>query len=585
MNNIVSRVILGLLILMAIAATALVFVRLIPFDTSDVRVTIDAPRELDIGAEDNIFVTVFNGSRATLRDGSITLDLPQNLEIIEREAETFDTLAPRGQVTARYLVRASGDPGVLTDVLARVQFRPRQLSASFTKSARVNLLLRDLPFSVDFSFPQNISPGVETTFLVRISSSTSSPIGPLGVELDVPFDFSVTRFKPEPTSKEEHRWDFGEIDQGFQQEIQVTGSFPLEATEGTFTARIGLLDEGRFEFKSFRRVVETLRLRSSEVSVDIKMDGQALGEEESILAGEEINLTVIYLNATEEPIDDMIIEVAAAHDLILQRSVKSNEPYSRSVSGEYVFSGPEIAKLNQIQPGQGGEIKMTIPLEGKVLMRSFSDAHQAFVIRARVRSGGVILGERQVQFKLVGQLGVDARVIYFNAPGGSNSGPIPPKVGEQTTYTVTLGVTGGTNGLENVTARIILGEGVTYVGPVNPLDSTANDIDVDMTTRELAWTIGALPPGVGVLSDPKEYIFRIGFTPSVGMIGTTPELLETISVAGNDAFIERILDASDLSVDTTLRDDRRLTRHGDATVVSGDGMPVIIGDDENEKGE
>lgn len=574
MKHIGSKVFFGILVLVAIAAAIAVFIRLIPFDTSDVRVTIDAPRELDIGAEDTVFVTIFNGSRATLRDGSVTIDLPDNLEIMEREGESFDTLGPREQITARYVIRASGEPGVLTEILARARFRPRQLSASFTKSARANLLLRDLPFSIDFAFPADISPGVETTFTIEVSSDTDSPIGPVGVELDLPFDFSVTRFSPEPVDKEDIRWDFGEVDSSFREEIQVTGMFPLEASEGSFSARIGLLDSGRFELKSFRQIQESLTLRSSEVQVDLFLNDHPVSGQEVVTHGDELNIDIRYRNTTNEPVNGMQIVVAAAHDLIQQRSVTSNEPYTRSVSGEYVFEGPAIAKLNQVQPGEGGEIALTLPLESKLLMRSFSDAHQSFVVRARVASGGQVLGERQVEFKLVGQIGVDAEVLYYNAPGGSNSGPLPPRVGEQTTYTVVLGVLGGTNGLDDVVARVVLAPGVSYIGPVDPLDNTANSVTVNSATRELAWNIGAIPPGVGVLSDPKQYIFRIGLTPTPDMIGETPTLLETVTVAGEDTFIGRILDASDLPVDTTLRDDRRVANATLQQVEPASGMEI-----------
>lgn len=575
--------IFGLLIAAA-GVTALLFVRLIPFNTSDVRVAIDAPRELDIGAKDDIFVTVFNGTRATLRDGSIVLDLPEGITLLESETTTFDELEPHEQITARFSIRASGDPGTLTEVIARAQFQPRQLSARFTKEETVNLLLRDLPFSINFSLPANIVPGIPTTFYLQAEAHTDSSIGPLGVELDVPFDFEVTRTRPEPTSEEGYQWDFGVIDGGFKQEIQITGIFPLDVDRATFSARIGLFDAGRFSLRSYREVEQTVTLRTSDITINLLINDNLTGREETIETSDIRKITVAFQNTTKDPIDDLTIEIAAAHDLIRQRNISASEPYNRSVSGEYIFTAPSIAFLNQIQPGGRGEISITFPIVSVAQMRTFSDANQSFTIRARALSGGRILGERSVELKLVGQLSIDAEVLYYKAPGGSNSGPLPPKVGQQTTYTTTLKISGGTSGIEDTTARLILAEGVTYLGSIDPTDPLADGVIWSSTTRELVWSLGALPPGAGIISEAKVYMFRLGFTPTASMVGKAATLLETITVAGRDVFVDRILDASDSPITSQLRDDKTM-KSFEGVVALGFGSPVVVGDDENEKGE
>jgi len=544
------------LILGAIAGAILIFARLIPFNASDVRVTIDAPRELDIGGEADVFVTVENGTRATLRSGTIALDVPEAIEVITAEQLEFETLEFRGQTTAKFRIRTKGDPGAEEAIRARVRFRPRQLSAVFEKQARATIVLRDLPFSARFSFSADIQTATPTTFFLDIESDTRSRIGPVGVTLAVPESFAVTRTNPEHVRQEDVLlWDFDDVDQDFSERIAVTGTFDVIAEAGTFTARVGLLNGERTKLEAYREVEDTVRLRTGEIRVDVNVNDVPDPFEAPVEAGSTVRYTIEYRNTTPDPVHDVSVVLAAAHPLILQRNVEASEPYTRSVSGEYVWSAPAFAALSRLDPGEEGAITIQFPMEQIPELETIADTNQAIPTRARVLSGGRILGERQVTLKLVGQLKVAASVRYFRAPGGSNKGPLPPVVGEETTYTVDLSVTGGTSGIEGTTARIVLGDGVRYLGPVDPTDPLQNRVGYAASTREVLWNIGVLQAGAGVLSAPARYVFRIGFVPTDTMVGSVPVILETVVASGNDTFAGRMLDASDKPVDAELRSD------------------------------
>ena len=584
MNKTLFQFGIGAVIIAAIAVLGLLFIRLIPFDTSDVVISIDAPREFDIGSDAEIHVTVVNGTRATLREGSIVLDLPASMELLSSRDTAFESLKPRAQATAIFVVQVIGKPGTFTDISARADFRPRQLSATFTKETTISVLLRDLPLDIDFMFPMNITAGSSMTFTIRIASDTTSPIGPVGVELVVPLEFRIERMRPKPADAEELRWDFGDVDGEFREEIQITGKFDLDAEEGEFLARIGMFDKTRLLLKSFRQTRETVRLRSGDIVIDVEFDGIINPQDATIEIGEDVVLLLRYRNTTSDPVDDVVIELVATHESIKTRDIEASEPFTRSLSGAYIWSAPTVAKLNQVQPKEEGEITITFPLEPKLTMEAFSDANQTIIARARAISGGRILAERQVQLRFAGQLAVEGEVRYFKAPGGSNTGPLPPKVGETTTYTVALSIEGGTNGIENTIARLLLGKGVVYVGPVDPIDLTAPDTSYNMMTREFTWDVGALSPGVGTLSSKRLFVFRIGFIPTSDMVGTFPTLLETITVAGRDTYVDRILDASDKPVDTVLHDDPDVKTFM-GRVEAASSSVSQAGDDENEKGE
>jgi hypothetical protein len=320
-----------------------------------------------------------------------------------------------------------------------------------------------------------------------------------------------------------------------------------------------LLNGERTELRAYRETVDTVRLRTGEVRVDVNVNGTPNPYEASVAPGSTVSITMEYENTTQDPVDDITVTLAAASPLIVQRNVDASEPYTRTVSGEYIWNSGNVASLSRLAPGGEGEINIKLPLERIPELESHADTNQTIQARARVLSGGRVLGERQVTLKLVGQMEIAASVRYFRAPGGSNKGPLPPEVGEETTYTVELLVEGGTNGIENAVARLVLGPGTRYIGPVDPTDPLQDNVTFNAGTREVAWRIGAMQAGAGKLSAPARYVFRIGLTPTQAMVGTVPTIVETVTASGKDSFTQVTLDASDGAVDAELRSDSEVT--------------------------
>lgn len=536
--------------------------RAFSFNTDDVVLETDIPEEMDVGSELTVHATIINSTRATLRDGKLSVLLPQGIEFVEESETAFDALAFKGQHTATFRIRARANPGDERNVIVRAEFRPRQLSATFSKEVKRIVRFRTLPFSLNFSFPSDVTSGRPFTFFIRYNSEAAAPIGPVGLAITVPENFHISRARPAAVPDLASFWDLGMLNVGARDEIAVTGSFDADATGGEFIARIGMLDSARRSLTAFKEVREFLNLRAGAVPVDIFVGDTQNPREAIVHPGENIQLKLVYTNLTPSPVEDLSLLLAFAHPAIEQRNVSSSEDFARSVSGEYVWSPETVLPLRLVAPQASGTINFSARLEEKIPMRSFSESNQTITARARAVSGGEILGERQVVFKIESTLNIEAEVVFNNAPGGRNTGPIPPRVGQKTTYTVTLSVINGTNGLNDVVARVVLGPAVSYDLIIEPEDA---DIVYDAATREVRWDVGDVLAGTGTLSAPKTVTFRIGLTPRPEDVGTQPELISAVSATGTDNFTGRTLDAGDDPVDSTVPDDGAID-YDEATV-------------------
>jgi hypothetical protein len=114
--------------------------------------------------------------------------------------------------------------------------------------------------------------------------------------------------------------------------------------------------------------------------------------------------------------------------------------------------------------------------------------------------------------------------------GRGNTGPVPPIVGQETTYTLRLRIASTLNAIEN--ARAVL----SVPGQVRYLKTYANGqgtVVYNDRTGEIFWNLGTLAPGIG---KAVELLIQIGLTPDPSQIGTVAKLVNTATFSGKDIW-------------------------------------------------
>jgi len=160
----------------------------------------------------------------------------------------------------------------------------------------------------------------------------------------------------------------------------------------------------------------------------------------------------------------------------------------------------------------------------------------------------------------VNQFGVAARLLYYDGPF-ENTGPIPPRADQETTYTVILAVSAGANEVSGAKIRATLPPYVRWLGEISP---GTEKVTWNETTREIVWDAGYLPVGARGEARVRQVAVRLAVRPSVSQINRPFNVLEKISATGIDTFtgtaLERRFDPVDsrFSTDPGFRanDDR-----------------------------
>ncbi len=140
----------------------------------------------------------------------------------------------------------------------------------------------------------------------------------------------------------------------------------------------------------------------------------------------------------------------------------------------------------------------------------------------------------------------------------TNTGPLPPKAGQQTTYTVVWSLINSTNDLGDVKVSATLPAYLRWTGATVPADPT---LVFDSTTRKVSWTPGVISAGTGYTSRTREVAFQVGLTPTFSQVSQTPEIISEANLEAKDLFTNVDVTQNARSLTTAISDDPEV--HGD----------------------
>jgi hypothetical protein len=159
------------------------------------------------------------------------------------------------------------------------------------------------------------------------------------------------------------------------------------------------------------------------------------------------------------------------------------------------------------------------------------------------------------KIRIVSDLGLETKLLY-NDGAFENTGPMPAKVDNKTTYTVNVKISNSYNSVRGLVYIAKLPIYVKWLGKVSP--STASSTVVyDAEDRTITWKAGDVAPGTGYISNPKEMSYQLEFMPSLSQVNQSPIIVSAQKIAGTDSFTNTVVSANGYSMNTQIRFDSK----------------------------
>lgn len=536
------------------------------FVREEVSVTIVGPEGVELGERSDFAIFVRNIGRVGIATLELNITYPEHSVPLEptgepkealREKITVEKVSPGEEIKHNISVRFLGRTGREVPISVLVIYRPENIQSRLTKKASFVPKITKTPFVIVSSSPEEVSQDQPLEVNFRILSEAKSTVENLAFRVDYPLGFKFISASPAP-SFEDNIWLLGAIAEGEEKSITVRGTLKGQPQEAkSFNAVIGRFLPVTKEWLVFLEEAKGPKIASPFLYVRQDMNQRREG---IVMPGENLRFTIFYKNNLTKKISDAFITTRLSEDVLNLTTLRADEGTYNPSSHEIRWTGATFPELKELNPGEEGSVIFSVNLRSSPPLRGFSDKN--FVLTARTsidtRSApeefrGVKLRyEDQIEFKISTNLTLNTRVTYFDSPA-ENRGPIPPKVRQETTYTIFWQLANQSNDAVNVTVKGGLPANVKWLGAVGDIPGS---VIFNSAASEVVWSIPRLAAGTGVLKPQSTLVFQVALTPGEDQIGASPVLVTNILGEGIDDFTKEQLLVKAENITIQLSTDR-----------------------------
>lgn len=516
--------------------------------SENIEISVNGPLSIIGGEPTELEIVVTNRNKAALEYADLIItypagtrsvsDLTSDLPQQRISLGTIDAGGTRKGTIAAVLI---GEGGGVGEITVEVEYQVKGTTAIFVAEKIYDFTYGASPVSISIESDTQVIPGQKVQMIATISANSNTVLRNVLLEMESPFGFTLTNASPAP--KENLTWSLGDIRPGDSIKINMEGVLKGQSgDERTFRFAVGTPQEGSPGVIGvpIAQSIRVVRVVQPFIELAFDINGNASANPAVILPGDRVTAALSWRNELATPISNAQFEVTFDGFAIPQESIKTNDGFYSSSNNTIVWNGQTTAgNLNEIGPGESGTLRFEFiaPSElGLVGSRSPSVniAVNASGNRTDANNVPENLQSSAVRVVRIASTPVaSSQGFYHNNPYGV-SGPVPPKVNQETAYAILWSIDNSTNPIDGATFSAQLPPYVKWLGGASPSDQ---DITFDERTNTVTWKVGFLAAGVGESgTQARQVAFQIGFTPSVSQVGQQPALLVNQVFSGTDAF-------------------------------------------------
>lgn len=485
-----------------------------------------------------------NNGNIALEEPKLIFQYPENSLTINEESQRavkeLEDIYPGEEKTISFKARLIGKENEAQQAGVLLRYRPKNLKAFYESETTFTTKIKSVPLTFEIDLPSRSESGKETQFFLNYFSNSDWPLSNLMIKIEYPFGFEFISSRPQALEKTE--WDLPLLNKAEGGRIEIKGKLLGEVREQKiFRATLGLWQEG--EFILLKEITKGTEILKPALSIFQQINGAT-----QYLAspGDVLHYEIFFRNVGGEPFRDLFL-VAKLEGRAFDFDTVRTEFGQFNKEGHFIiWDWREIPKLRFLQEGEEGKVEFWINLKKSWEAASLQDKN--FSLKNQI-----ILSQAREEFvtKINSALEISQKA-YFTDEVFGNSGPIPPRVGEATTYTILWQAKNYYNDVKNVTVKAVLPGYARLTGKIFPEDAA---LTFDSQSREIVWSLGDLTSGAGIRGPAPNIAFQIALTPGETYRGQTPVIIGEAKISGEDSWTETILRSASPAKNTTVPDD------------------------------
>ena len=545
--------------------------------SQNIDIEIQGPASISGGKELSLQIAITTKNNVSIKLADLLVEYPDGTrsasdisKSLPRYRETLGTLASGEVIQKTVKAILLGSKDTQQNIKITVEYRIDGSNAIFFTEKMYDVTLISAPLSLSVLGFDEITSGQEVDFTVIIASNSNTVIKDALLSVEYPFGFGFISASPEPSFTDKV-WSLGDIQPEGKRTIKLHGIIVGEdEEERTFRFSAGVAsehDEKELEV-AFTSYMKSVTIKKPFIGVALALNGDQSLEYVSGI-GNEIRADITWANNMPVRVADGEIKVKLSGAPLDKFSISADRGFYNSSDNTITYSRETNDALASLEPGEQGRVTFSFSSLGLSSGSIFKNPEIILEISIK----GKRVSENQVPqeinssitrtIKLASNLLLTSRAVYFVGPF-TNTGPIPPVVEKETTYTIIWTINNSSNIVDDTKVVATLPSYMRWIGQINP---SSEAVTFNPIGGQITWDAGSIKPKSDIASSgQKEVAFQIAFLPSISQIGRVPILVNEQTLTGLDRFTEINIGSIKKALTTRLSTDPSFPVSGENVV-------------------
>lgn len=539
------------------------------FSDSRVKVAVSGLEDISSGKLLTYEINYENNNSVSLKNVSLKITYPEsfkpdnnpnfNNEGLTASILSIGNLPAHGKGKAVFNGRIYSPRGALIYLKAELVYSPSSVSSRFISTNQLGVNVSSSPLALEIMAPQNVASGDEINYAISYKNTGPDDSSNLRLRVEYPEGFTFSDSSPK-VSEGNNIWYIGRLSSGQEGKINISGKLEGER-DNSKVVKISL---GTFEennFISYNDEQATTAIVASPLFITQSVNG---ANSSVVSPGDKLHFSIFFRNDGNIGLKDIIVTEKIESEALEYSSLQTDGGFYDGDKKTITWKSSDHPVLKSLEPGKSGNIDFNVKVKDIIPMNSLNDRNYVISSIVKIDSLDIptpihmnkIIAGNKMDMKLNSKLVLDV-AGYYNDDKISNSGPVPPKVGEETTYTLHWILRNTTNDMSDVKVEAVLPTGVTMAGQIYPEEAK---ITYNERNNSIIWEVGNISAGVGIISNssPREAVFQVKIKPSVNQVGNPVTLLNQSVASGKDLFTGMSLSSTASGKTTDLGEDQEI---------------------------
>lgn len=534
----------------------------------NVSISVFGPVSVASGDLLSLQILIENKNSVPLQDADILVEFPEGTRYPSQPGKQFDrfhktigAIAPGEVRTETIKAVLLGEEKSIKDLVITSSFQIEGTDAKFIKNKGYRVTLTTPALAVKMELLKEATAGQEVVLSMDIESKSPSLLKGSLLQVDYPQGFVFEKAAPAP-SFGDNAWKLGDMALGDRRHVEIKGIIQGEdAQEKVFRVYTGTAkSETSSLFETvFSSLLQGLVIKKPFLGVEVAVNGST---DPSYVFDKTFggDVAILWKNNLSNKITDGQIEVSFKGDMIDRTTIESQDGGFYRSADDVLFWDQRTSESLSVIPA-GGKSRVAFSF---ALLPSFSANRSMFrnpEIEINVSVKGKRVSENNVpeeinsfvkkKFKVATNLQFSGRSVYYAGPF-PNTGPLPPKVQNETTYTIVWTIRNTSNDVSDGMVKAVIPPYAEWKNLVSP---NGANIAYNPVSHEILWNIGKIKAGTGYEIDSQEVAFQVGLSPGLAQVGKMPSLLFDTVFTGTDDFTGTMISRTLLPLSTMLSTD------------------------------